>query len=66
MPDLFNDQYLTILACLEEKNYFIKKLYEMFLVQQIRMISERSSETEDADSNDAENSALHLRNKLYF
>jgi len=33
--------------------------------QYIRMISEGSCDTEDW-SNDAENSALHHRNKLYF
>ncbi len=33
--------------------------------QHIRMISERSRDTEDW-SNDAENSALHHRNKLHF
>ncbi len=33
--------------------------------QHIRMISERSCDTEDW-SNDAENSALHHRNKLLF
>ncbi len=41
----------------------------MFLKQQIsiseRMISERSCDTKDW-SNDAENSALHQRNKLHF
>ncbi len=35
----------------------------MFLDQHIRMISEGSCDTEDW-SNDAENSALHCRNKL--
>ncbi len=33
--------------------------------QHIRLISERSCDTEDW-SNDAENCALHHRNKLYF
>ncbi len=33
--------------------------------QHIRIISERSCDTEDW-SNDAENSALHHRNKLHF
>ncbi len=33
--------------------------------QPIKMISEGSCDTEDC-SNDAENSALHHRNKLYF
>ncbi len=39
----------------------------MFIEQQIsiRMISEGSRDTEDW-SNDAENSALNLRNKLHF
>jgi len=40
----------------------------MFLEQQIhhiRVISEGSCDTEDW-SNDAENSALHRRNKLHF
>ncbi len=37
----------------------------MILEQHIRMISEGSCDTEDW-SNDAENSALHHRNKLHF
>ncbi len=37
----------------------------MFLKQQISMISVESCDTEDW-SNDAENSALHHRNKLHF
>ncbi len=37
----------------------------LIINQHIRMISEGSCDTEDW-SNDAENSALHHRNKLYF
>ncbi len=51
--------------------FFLETVYAMiiiFLKQQIiiiRMISERSCDTEDW-SNDAENSALHHRNKLHL
>ncbi len=38
---------------------------KMFLKQQISMISVESCDTEDW-SNDAENSALHQRDKLHF
>ncbi len=37
----------------------------LILIQHIKMISEGSCDTEDW-SNDAENSALHHRNKFYF
>ncbi len=37
----------------------------MILEQHIRMISEGSCDTEDS-RNDAENTALHHRNKLHF
>ncbi len=39
--------------------------FQNFHLQHIRMISEGSCDTEDW-SNDAENSALHHRNKLHF
>ncbi len=49
------------------KKYQAAQLFLFFLAanQHIRMISEGSRDTEDW-SNDAENSALHHRNKLYF
>ncbi len=56
------------------KKYEAAKLFSTLIIiinvswaanQHIRMISERSCDTEDW-SNDAENSALHHSNKLHF
>ncbi len=71
------EQILFFLTLYSSKNQ--SKKYHMFqkiilisttvstliITQHIRMISEGSCDTEDW-SNDAENSALHHRNKLYF
>ncbi len=72
--DLYFEQMLLFLTLYSSKNqrkkYHVPKKHKsttvttLIINPHIRMISEGSCDTEDW-SNDAENSALHHRNKLY-
>ncbi len=62
---LFINEPQESITCSIKKKKAAQQFTTLIINKHIRMISEGSCDTEDF-SNDAENSALHHRNSLYF